>query len=132
MKFNLSFKPSQATDEREPRMPHFWEAMVSFLSLIVIMSIGIVIFEVDPHIPMFIGVIIAALVSLRLGYKWSQIEDMMIKGISRAMQAILILSIVGMMIGVWILSGGQNSFLRAAGKESRSFICVIPGCFRRL
>lgn len=105
MKFNLSFKPSQATDEKEPRMPHFWEAMVSFLSLIVIMSIGIVIFEVDPHIPMFIGVIIAALVSLRLGYKWSQIEDMMIKGISRAMQAILILSIVGMMIGVWLLSG---------------------------
>ena len=30
---------------------------------------------------------------------------MMIKGISRAMQAILILSIVGMMIGVWLLSG---------------------------
>ena len=34
------------------------------------MSIGIVVFEVDPHIPMFIGVIIAALMSLRLGYKW--------------------------------------------------------------
>ncbi len=94
-----------ATEEKEPRKPLFWEALVSFASLIIIMSIGIIVFEVDPHIPMFIGVIVAAIISLRLGYKWSQIEDMMITGISRAMQAILILSIVGMMIGIWLLSG---------------------------
>lgn len=90
---------------KEPRMPRFWEAIVSFLGLIIVMSIGIIVFKVDPHIPMFIGVILAALMSLRLGYKWSAIEEMMITGISRAMQAILILSIVGMMVGVWLLSG---------------------------
>ena len=65
---------------------------MSFLGLIIAMSIGIVVFEVDPHIPMFIGVIIAALMSLRLGYKWAAIEEMMITGISRAMQAVLILA----------------------------------------
>lgn len=90
---------------KEPRLPHFWEAIVSFLGLIIVMSIGIVVFGVDPHIPMFIGVIIAVLISLKLGYKWGAIEEMMIKGISRAMQAILILAIVGMMVGVWLLSG---------------------------
>lgn len=90
---------------KEPRQPYFWEAIVSFAGLIIVMSIGIIVFGVDPHIPMFIGVIIAALMSLRLGYKWSAIEEMMITGISRAMQAILILSIVGMMVGVWLLSG---------------------------
>ena len=78
--------------EREVRAPYFWEAIVSFLGLIIVMSIGIVVFEVDPHIPMFIGVIIAALMSLRLGYKWAAIEEMMITGISRAMQAVLILA----------------------------------------
>lgn len=78
---------------------------MSFLGLIAVMSIGIIIFGVDPHIPMFIGVIIAALISLRLGYKWEAIEEMMVTGISRAMQAILILTIVGMMVGVWLLSG---------------------------
>ena len=92
-------------EEREVRAPYFWEAIVSFLGLIIVMSIGIVVFEVDPHIPMFIGVIIAALMSLRLGYKWAAIEEMMITGISRAMQAVLILAIVGMMVGVWLLSG---------------------------
>ena len=54
---------------------------------------------------MFIGVIFAALMALRLGYKWDAVESMMITGISRAMQAILILMIVGMLVGTWILSG---------------------------
>lgn len=80
-------------------------ALISFGGLVLVMAVGIIIFEVDPHVPMFIGVIIAAIVSLTLGYKWEEIEQMMITGISRAMQAILILCIVGMMIGVWLLSG---------------------------
>lgn len=95
----------QKTNVKEPRAPYFWEAIVSFLALIVIMSIGIIVFEVDPHIPMFMGVIVAALMSLRIGYKWAQVEEMMITGISRAMQAILILAIVGMMVGIWLLAG---------------------------
>ena len=87
------------------RAPHLYEAIISFLGIVVAMSIGIIIYGVDPHVPMFIGVIIAALVSMKIGYKWQEIEGMMIHGISMAMQAILILCIVGMMIGVWILSG---------------------------
>lgn len=89
----------------EVRAPYLYEALFSFIALIVIMAIGIAVFKVDPHIPMFLGVIVAALVSLKIGYKWSQVEEMMITGISRAMQAILILAIVGMMVGIWLLSG---------------------------
>lgn len=88
-----------------PKPTKMVHALISFLGLVVVMSVGIIVFQVDPHVPMFIGVIIAACVSLALGYKWEDIEQMMITGISRAMQAILILAIVGMMIGVWLLSG---------------------------
>lgn len=90
---------------REGREPHLYEALISFGALIIVMSISIAVFEVDPHIPMFIGVIIAALMALRLGYKWRSIEGMMIDGIGKAMQSILILAIVGMLIGVWLISG---------------------------
>ena len=90
---------------KEPRAPKLYEAIATFLGLVVIMSVGIVVFEVSPHIPMFIGVIFASLMALRLGYKWDAVESMMITGISRAMQAILILMIVGMLVGAWILSG---------------------------
>ena len=93
------------TTMKTPKAPTVWQSLISFGALVVVMSVGIAYFHVDPHVPMFIGVIVAALVSLSLGYRWSQIEEMMISGISKAMQAILILCIVGMMIGVWLLSG---------------------------
>lgn len=82
-----------------------WHALISFGGLVAIMSVGIVVFHLQPHIPMFIGVIFAAIVSLLLGFKWSKLESMMIEGISKVMPAIIILAIVGMLVGVWILSG---------------------------
>ena len=106
----------------EVRPPHLYEAIISFLGIVIVMSVGIVIYGVDPHIPMFIGVIIAALVSMKIGYKWQDIEGMMIHGISMAMQAILILCIVGMMIGVWILS----RFSRSNPSSCRRFNSSIP------
>ena len=93
------------TEEREIKTTKLYHALTTFLILIVVMSVGIKVFEVDPHIPMFIGVIAAAVMAMVLGYKWSDIEKMMVDGISKAMQSILILAIVGMMIGTWLLSG---------------------------
>lgn len=92
-------------DEREIKTPKLYHALISFIGLIVVMSVGIIVFEVDPHIPMFIGVIISAIMAMVLGYKWVDIEKMMVDGIGKAMQSILILAIVGMMIGTWLLSG---------------------------
>lgn len=88
-----------------------WHACVSFIVLIVVMLVGIVGFGTDPHIPMFLGVLIAASVSLLLGFKWQDLEKMMIDGISKSMQGILILIVVGMLIGVWILSGTIPSMI---------------------
>ena len=92
-------------EDREIKEPKLYQALISFAGLVVVMSIGIIVFGVDPHIPMFIGVIIAAIMAMVLGYKWSDIEHMMVDGISKAMQSILILAIVGMMIGTWLMSG---------------------------
>lgn len=88
-----------------------WHACVSFVMLIAVMLVGIVYFGADPHIPMFIGVVIAAIMSLIIGYKWNNLEQMMIDGISKSMQAILILIVVGMLIGIWILSGTIPSMI---------------------
>ena len=92
-------------EEREIRKPTMVHALISLLGLVAVMVVGIVIMGADPHIPMFLGVIIASIVTMTLGYKWSDIEGMMIDGIAKAMQSVLILAIVGMMIGAWLLSG---------------------------
>ena len=87
------------------RQPKLWEAIFNFITLIIVMAVGIIIFNADPHIPMFIGVISASLMALRLGYKWDEIESFMVNGISRAMGSIMILIVIGILIGVWIVSG---------------------------
>ena len=74
-------------EEREIRQPKLIHALITFGGLIAVMAVGIIVFEVDPHIPMFIGVIISAVMAMYLGYNWSQIEKMMVDGISKAMQS---------------------------------------------
>lgn len=91
--------------KNQPRQAKLWEAVLVFALLILIMFVSIIHYETDPHMPMFIGVIIAALMALRMGYKWKAIEGFMIHGITQALQSVVILAIIGILIGIWIVSG---------------------------
>ena len=90
---------------REPRLPKLWESVLTFVILISVMATGIIVFKTDPHVPMFVGVIAAAVMALVLGYKWNEIESFMVTGVSRAMGSIMILLVIGILIGVWIVAG---------------------------
>lgn len=87
------------------RAPHFWEAIISLLSLVVGISVSIVVYGLDPHIPMLLGVLVASVVGLKCGFSWQNIQNGMVRGITNALPATIILIIVGIMIGVWILAG---------------------------
>ncbi|MCQ2510006.1 MAG: Na+/H+ antiporter NhaC [Lachnospiraceae bacterium] len=89
----------------EPRMPKVWQALLVLVILIAALAVGIIVYGVDPHVPMLLGVMSAALMAAFLGYSWEQIEGFMIKGISKAMQSIIILIIIGVLIGVWLDAG---------------------------
>ena len=87
--------------EKTPRIPKLWEALLTMGLLIVIMAVAILVYGVDPHVPMFLGTVIAALMALRLGYKWEIIEKAMMDGIYRALQSVIILAIIGILIGFY-------------------------------
>lgn len=89
----------------QPRETRLYEALITFTVLIAVMAVGIIKFAVDPHIPMFIGVCVAAVMALIIGYDWDSIETAMKDGIYRALQAVIILAIIGILVGVWIVSG---------------------------
>ncbi len=57
------------------------------------------------HIPLIMGAAVASLVAAYLGYPWKEIQDALIKGITLAMGAILILMVIGILIGTWMMSG---------------------------
>lgn len=85
--------------------PKFWEALIPIIVLIGTLFIGILIFDASPHIPLVIAAVIAALMALKIGLKWTDVEKGFIDTIQMSMQAIIILMIVGSLIGSWILSG---------------------------
>ena len=91
--------------EKEARKPYLWEALLSFGFLIFVMAIGIAKYGADPHIPMLIGTLFAVLIAFKIGYKWDVIEKSMFDGIYQALQAVIILAIIGVLIGVWLISG---------------------------
>ena len=91
--------------KREKRDPYIWEALISILALIFFISLAILRYKADPHVPILLGVFVAAVVGLRAGFSWKEIETGMLNGITNSLQAIVILLIIGILIGVWILSG---------------------------
>lgn len=93
------------------RKPYLYEAFFSIFSLVVIMAVGIIRYEIDPHIPMFFGSIFASLIAIKIGYKWEDIESGMIEGITQALQSVIILAIIGILIGVWIEAGVVPSMI---------------------
>ena len=89
-------------EQKKITMAH---SLIVFGILILVMAAGIIVYGVDVHVPMFIGVIIAAIMALYLGFKWDFIEKSMMDGIYNALQAVIILMIVGVLVGVWIAGG---------------------------
>ncbi|WP_419662414.1 NhaC: sodium/hydrogen antiporter [Desulfosarcina variabilis str. Montpellier] len=91
--------------KRQKRDPYLWEALLSILGLIVFISLAILRYETDAHVPILLGVFVAAIVGLRAGFSWKEVETGMLDGITNSLQAIVILVIIGILIGVWILTG---------------------------
>ncbi|MBQ7713863.1 MAG: Na+/H+ antiporter NhaC [Oscillospiraceae bacterium] len=90
--------------------PKLWQAL-----LVLAITIGVMawmIMTVDEvHGPMFIGVCAAAIMALCIGFKWEDLEKMMMDGIYKALQSIMILAIVGILVGVWIDAGVVPSMI---------------------
>jgi NhaC family Na+:H+ antiporter len=95
----------KTTIPKGARKPHFWEALISLLSLVVGISVSIVVYGLDPQIPMLLGVAVASLIGLRCGFSWQNIQYGMVRGITNALPATIILILVGILIGLWVLGG---------------------------
>lgn len=87
------------------REAHLWEALVPVFGMAIIIVYSMVVLGLDPHIPIVISTILAALMALKVGLSWEEIRDGMTTSVFRAVEALIIVMIVGMLIGSWMLSG---------------------------
>src|SRR5690625_7067721 len=79
--------------------------MLPMVGLIISASLAVFMSEVSMHIPLIIGVVLASGVAFICGYSWQDIQEMLVRGVSRALPAVFILFIIGMIVGSWFASG---------------------------
>ena len=92
------------------RTPSIWQALLPVAFLILLLVASVNFFGSDAsygpnQIALILAAVVAALVGLRLGFTWKQMQEAMVKGVSLAMGAIFILLVVGSLIGTWIMGG---------------------------
>ncbi len=92
------------------KQPSLADALIPILALIVMLAGSVFYFgdnsSYGPNqIVLMICTAIVVLIAIKNGHRWQTIEKAIVKGISMAMVAILILLLVGGLIGTWILAG---------------------------
>lgn len=105
-----------------------WQILSVLAFLIASLYYTIVVVEGWAHIPIALTAAVATAVAVANGYKWSAIEQGIITSISRSMQAILILLVIGMLIGTWITAGIVPAMIYYGLKIMSPGIFLVAGC----
>ncbi len=87
------------------KTPSLGVALIPIVAMVGFLFTGIFMFESDPHIPLMLSATVATIVAVYLGYSWRELEKGVIKAVSLALQALLILMIIGTIIGTWLAGG---------------------------
>jgi Na+:H+ antiporter, NhaC family len=92
--------------KREARL---WEALLPLILLIILLSSNVFYFEDtlagSNQMALLLASTLAALLSLRTGLSWPDIEKKIVDTIKSAMPSMLILLMIGALAGSWMISG---------------------------
>ncbi len=95
---------------KQQRSPSLLDALIPVLFLIGLLFLSVNLYEDNSsyganQIALLLAAGLAAIIGVKNGYSWKTIEQGIVKGISSALGAVLILLAVGSLIGTWLLSG---------------------------
>ena len=85
--------------------PTLWQALIPILITSSLLLLAATYLDTSLHIPLLIGTITAVVVAKGLGYCFSEVQEMMVRGVSSILPVIFIFILVGALMGVWMASG---------------------------
>jgi Na+:H+ antiporter, NhaC family len=94
----------------EIREPSMLDALIPLIFMIVMLVLSIVFFGIDAaagplQVSLLMSAVVGGIVAHKNGHSWERLAEEIVKGISIAMSAIMILLMVGGLIGIWNMSG---------------------------
>ncbi len=98
------------TQEKVKKVPSIFHSLIPILLLVGLLALNVSIFSDNAsygpnQIALIIAASVCAVLAFRYGYTWENVLKGMVKSISSAMGAILILLMIGSLSGTWMLSG---------------------------
>ena len=114
-----------------PKPVPIWKALLPVIFLIGALWVSMVHYkelELTTHIPLILATVVAAAVSMTLGLRWEEIEEGMVKGITLALRACLILMVIGLLVGSWIQAGIVPSMIYFGLKLLSPSVFLLATC----
>lgn len=117
----------------ETRKPTLLQAFIPIITLVIFLSLNVIVFgsgatDGPNQIALFLAAGVAGIISWRLGHGWQHIEHSIVKSISSAMGAMLILLVIGSLSGTWLLSGIVPAMIYYGLKIMNPTIFLFAAC----
>lgn len=117
----------------EKKEPTLLLALIPIFVLIAMLAINVLVFGSDAigganQLVLLVASSVAGIISWRLGYSWDEINDSIVKSISSAMSAIIILLVIGSLAGTWLLSGIVPAMIYYGLKILNPTIFLFAAC----
>jgi len=117
----------------EKKQPTLLIALIPIIFLILFLTVNVIILGSDAitganQIALLLASGVAGIISFRLGFNWIEIEHSIVKSISSAMAAMLILLAIGSLSGTWLLSGIVPSMIYYGLKILNPTIFLVAAC----
>lgn len=117
----------------ELKKPSFLQALIPIAVLIALLTLNVIVLGNDAiaganQIALLLASGVAGIIAFRCGFTWQEIEGSIVKSISSAMAAMLILLTIGSLAGTWLLSGIVPSMIYYGLKILNPTIFLLAAC----
>lgn len=94
-----------STKVKEKKAPSTLLAAMVFISILLILSIGVAVFKLDVISLLVICLLMTFAISMSLGYTMNDLFEAMGKSLKNASVSLLFFIIIGMLVASWIMAG---------------------------
>lgn len=117
----------------QARTPTLFVALIPVVILMALLAMNVWLYGEDSsygpnQIALILSAAAGAIIALRLGHSWENLQKGIIHSISAAMPAIIILLLIGALAGTWMLSGIVPSMIYYGLKILSPTIFIFASC----
>ena len=118
------------------RKPGLVASLIPVLLLIFLLAINVLIFgdaalDGSNQLALLFAAAVAGFIGYRLGFTYDEMQDGIVRSISTALSAILILLLIGALAGTWLLSGIVPAMIYYGLEILNPTIFLFASCHRR-